>query len=58
MSATLLPSLTRPGVHFLPFDPELTVPLQLTWRPGLSPAAARVVEVASTHDQVVAAERR
>lgn len=48
VSASLRSSLAHPAVRFLPFEPELTVPLQLLWRPGLSPAAARVVELASS----------
>ncbi|HEX8518837.1 MAG TPA: LysR family transcriptional regulator [Pseudonocardia sp.] len=43
VSAGLVPSLARPGVRFVPFAPDVTVPLQLVWRPGSSPAAGRVI---------------
>jgi len=48
VSASLRSSMTQAAVRFLPFEPELTVPLQLLWRSGLSPAAARVVEIAAS----------
>lgn len=43
VSASLVPSLARSGVRFVPLVPGLEVPLCLVWRSGLSPAAARAV---------------
>ncbi len=43
VSRSLVPSLRRPGMHFVPFRPELAVPVDLVWRAGLPAAAAAVV---------------
>lgn len=47
VSHSLIASLARPGMRFVPFVPDLTVPLHLVWRAGLSPAGAQVVDVAA-----------
>ncbi len=46
VSQSLVPSLQRPGMRFVPFQPELAVPVHLVWRAGLPAAAAAVVTAA------------
>jgi DNA-binding transcriptional LysR family regulator len=43
VSRSLTPSLRRPGVRFVPFEPEVNTPLQLVWRSGPSAAVAQVI---------------
>ena len=46
VSRSMIPSLRRPGMRFVPFVPDLAVPVDLVWRAGLSAAGARIVAIA------------
>ena len=54
VSRSLVTSLARPGVRFVPFEPPLTVPIHLAWHFGPTPATARTISAFQAEARVTA----